>query len=173
VPPESYVALPGGIVGYRSASSTVLVWFCREGEKPLSVAAVSFLPVDHPLGTNDLRNVPLGRIKAFANGHRDRILGDIEKKLTMEEAAAMVTREPPTRARRPNLKLPVSEGSNRHPDAFYRRLAKLYVDLATVTKKPAADIAEANDVPVTTVHRWIRETRRRGFLPPGSAGTVG
>jgi transposase len=39
---------------------------------------------------------------------------------------------------------------------------------------PAQTIAEANGVPVTTVHRWIREARRRGSLPPargkGQAG---
>ena len=29
------------------------------------------------------------------------------------------------------------------------------------------------DVPVTTAHRWVKEARRRGFLPPGRKGRRG
>jgi len=28
-------------------------------------------------------------------------------------------------------------------------------------------------VPVTTAHRWVKEARRRGFLPPGQKGRRG
>ena len=31
-------------------------------------------------------------------------------------------------------------------------------------------LAEEANVPVRTVHGWIREARRRGFLPPGKQG---
>jgi hypothetical protein len=34
-------------------------------------------------------------------------------------------------------------------------------------------LAEESDVPVGTVHRWILEARRRGFLPSARQGRVG
>jgi hypothetical protein len=57
-----------------------------------------------------------------------------------------------------------------HPDSFYQGVARLYRRLARETRRPAVVIAEANHVPVTTAHRWIKEARRRGHLPPGQKG---
>ena len=37
----------------------------------------------------------------------------------------------------------------------------------------ASDLARTHGVPVTTAHRWVKEARRRGFLPPGSPGKAG
>lgn len=68
--------------------------------------------------------------------------------------------------------LPVPAGRN-YGDDFYRLVAQRYAALATMTKSPVADIAKANNVPLSTVQRWIRETRRRGFLPPAQAGKRG
>jgi hypothetical protein len=51
------------------------------------------------------------------------------------------------------------------PEAFYRRVADLFVTLrATGTEHPVVAIAEANDVPVDRVHGWLKEARRRGLL---------
>ena len=54
-----------------------------------------------------------------------------------------------------------------------------FVDVAAerLASNPASGrqrglVAEANDVPVTTARRWVKEARRRGFLPPGRAGRV-
>jgi hypothetical protein len=55
---------------------------------------------------------------------------------------------------------------------FYRRVAMAYRQYAQ-ERSPAPAIAEEAGVPVTTVHRWVREARRRGFLPPGRKGQVG
>lgn len=55
---------------------------------------------------------------------------------------------------------------------FYRRVAMAYRQYAQ-TRPPAPAIAEEAGVPVTTVHRWVREARHRGFLPPGRKGKVG
>jgi hypothetical protein len=55
---------------------------------------------------------------------------------------------------------------------FYRRVAMAYRQYAQV-RPPAPAIAEEAGVPVTTVHRWVREARRRGYLPPGRQGKVG
>jgi hypothetical protein len=60
-----------------------------------------------------------------------------------------------------------------YPDKFYRAVARLYRRLARTTNRPAAVIAEANSVPLTTAHRWIKEARKRGHLPPGQKGRRG
>lgn len=61
----------------------------------------------------------------------------------------------------------------RYGDDFYRAVAGVYEALTRVTNSPAVVIADANGVPVTTAHRWIKEARKRGFLPPGHKGKRG
>jgi hypothetical protein len=68
-------------------------------------------------------------------------------------------------------KLRRPDGSD--PEAFYRLVASAYGAYSTQTNAPAVAIAEEANVPVTTVHRWVREARRRGFLPPGRKGRAG
>jgi hypothetical protein len=64
------------------------------------------------------------------------------------------------------------DGSN--PDAFYSQVADAYRDVAqTNHRKVAVVLAEEADVPVGTVHRWILESRRRGFLPSARQGRAG
>ena len=67
---------------------------------------------------------------------------------------------------------PVPPGRGK-PDAFYRRVAHAYLGLAVRTNRPAATIAAVNGVPVSSVHGWVKEARRRGFLPPGQKGRRG
>lgn len=63
--------------------------------------------------------------------------------------------------------LPNVEAKGRRPDEFYLALAAEIASLASGgSRRPAADIAEANGVPITTVHRWMKEARRRGLLKP-------
>jgi hypothetical protein len=59
------------------------------------------------------------------------------------------------------------------PFAFYKRVSALYTDLAAEGPRPAAAIAEASGVPVTTVHSWIKECRQRDLLPAGRPGKAG
>jgi len=59
------------------------------------------------------------------------------------------------------------------PDEFYSRVAAAYSEYAPRTRAPAKEIAAEAKVPITTVHRWIREARRRGFLPPARKGKAG
>jgi hypothetical protein len=63
------------------------------------------------------------------------------------------------------------DGSN--PDAFYRHVAEAYRDVLQTTNKVAKVLAEEANVPVGTVHRWIMEARRRGFLPAARQGRAG
>lgn len=58
-------------------------------------------------------------------------------------------------------------------DAFYRSVAEVYRRAAALHRGPAAVLAEANGVPVSSVHSWVKEARRRGFLPPGIRGRAG
>lgn len=59
------------------------------------------------------------------------------------------------------------------PDAFYELVAQAYREALTTTSAPALAMAEEAGVPVGTAHRWIREARRRSFLPPARRGRVG
>lgn len=55
----------------------------------------------------------------------------------------------------------------KRPDAFYRAVADAYSWLGGHMRHPAVELAEINHVPTSTVHRWIKEARRRGLLGPG------
>jgi hypothetical protein len=59
------------------------------------------------------------------------------------------------------------------PEEFYPRVAAAYAQYAPRTRAPAKQIAAEAGVPVTTAHRWIREARRRGYLPPATKGKAG
>lgn len=105
---------------------------------------------DHPLTADTMRAVPIGRLEAGANEAREQV------------ARSFLGKVAPLR--RP-------DGSD--PDTFYKLVGDHYRWHAAVTAKPAARIAADAGVPVTTVHRWIREARRRGHLPPGRKGKAG
>lgn len=59
------------------------------------------------------------------------------------------------------------------PDTFYRQVAEAYTDAIAKSGTVAPLLAEEAGVPVPTVHRWIAEARRRGFLPPARRGKAG
>jgi hypothetical protein len=148
-----------------------------------------------------LRSIPVGRIEAAANAQLvivdDAVLAaqpaaslqrprrrahtapaggrqrDASGWETSDPGRA-VSRPPAGRASGAVIAQPTSPDPRRgRPDDFYRQVAQVYLDLAQVSIRPAADLAEANEVPVTTAHRWIKEARRRGFLPPGRPGKSG
>lgn len=52
-------------------------------------------------------------------------------------------------------------------DEFYRRVARGWQSASAESGRPAVALAEENGVPVETVRGWVKEARRRGFLPPG------
>jgi hypothetical protein len=76
------------------------------------------------------------------------------------------------------LKLPAPSPDHRgrYPDTFYVEVGAVYRFLVERVgdRAPAQTLADANAVPVSTVHRWIREARRRGILrPAGAQGVIG
>jgi hypothetical protein len=137
-----------------------------------------------------LRSIPVGRIEAAANAQLT-VVDDAVVPAGMARHRPSGTRVPraselgwdtvdPGRAReRPPMPPRLSRGAEPsagrrgHPDAFYRNVAVAYLDLAQASSRPAAELAEANGVPSTTAHRWIKEARRRGYLPPGRPGKAG
>lgn len=99
-----------------------------------------------------MRQIPFTRIEAAVNHprHRAQLFGHVE-------ASASI----PMRPR--DLAVTLSR-EYRKPDSFYAEFAELYLWLAALSGSPAHDIAAANDMPVSTVHRWIREAKSRGVL---------
>jgi hypothetical protein len=108
-----------------------------------------------------LREIPLGRIEAIVNGPSwsevvrgltppSRVVG---KSRGLESREALRIEQPQPKGRR-------------RPDDFYRNVADAYASANRWTRKPAQELAEANEVPITTVHRWVKEARRRELLAP-------
>jgi hypothetical protein len=123
---------------------------------------------DRPIDTETWRRVPVGYLEQMANlpEPRSAVLGP-----SRDALAAVVG---PARPVRGPYRLPPRPPAGRYPDGFYDEVAGAYHWAVLGRLAPAQTIAEANGVPVTTVHRWIREARRRGSLPPargkGQAG---
>lgn len=124
-----------------------------------------------------VRTLPLTRMEAAANirlGH----LPDVEPDdfpflITSAEWQAphplsrwAAQPEGKRRPRRPSLRIEVPP-DRKKPDRFYQRVADLYLWLSSQSSRPAEDLAEANGVPASTVHRWIKEARRRDILTFG------
>ena len=61
-------------------------------------------------------------------------------------------------------------GRKPYGDDFYRAIAAVRTEYAQVSA-PSTLIARALDVPLPSVHGWVKEARRRGFLPPGHKGS--
>lgn len=135
-----------------------------------------------------LRSFPLAQMEAAANGRwRDALLKHIADSGTKVEQAKdnwfttvgaghreiVVEAKSLKQHRQRSLRLPIPDVRKR-PDSFYSKVAELYSALAADgSRKPASEIAQANDVPVTTVHRWIKEARDRKLLGSGRRGKAG
>jgi hypothetical protein len=122
------------------------------------------LEADRPIDSTMLRQLPLTMLEGLANS------GQVQR---VEPASEPHPPAGPLLAphRRGSTLLKVPPGAK--PDWFYERLAVAYSSLALRSNRPAVLLAERNGVPVTTVHRWVKEARRRGFLPPGQKGRRG
>jgi hypothetical protein len=134
------------------------------------VDAVQF--ADFRVTARDLRGFPLGKIEVWVNqlaqqglvGRLDAKrpeLSDTPQFAITEGTATWAPKLPPTPAKGPK------------GDGFYGFVGEVYGKAATVSTRPAAELAKAWEVPVTTVHRWVREARRRGHLRPAEPGRRG
>jgi hypothetical protein len=129
------------------------------------------------LTTDRLRSIPLAHIETLANTNPEfspHIAGRPQN--TMGEAFDAFRQETNryviAKARRKHRK-PLTRPDGSNPDAFYRQVAEAYRDVVQKNRKVAVALAEEAGVPVGTVHRWILEARRRGFLPSARQGRAG
>ncbi len=125
----------------------------------------------------DLRNVPLGRLEDILNDRQladairaARFLGvegwDFSPTGIADRWGAYDLHAAPPPAL--NYALRGIE-ANPKPIEFYIDVASAWsAALANENRDPAGTLAEANGVPVSTVHRWVREARRRHVMAPSS-----
>lgn len=131
-----------------------------------------------------MRQVPIARMEAGINAPgadviRRTLLADPEEGVEWDKALAgfRATRQRKEKRRKApahspaDLRLPRPDGQD--PGAFYERVAAVYAAAVQRSSKPAVDIADASDVPVATVRRWILEARRRGHIVRASASRRG
>jgi hypothetical protein len=170
--------------------------FIRFADRSGRLVIVELCMASDAFSTDLLRQIPLGRIEAIANGDRaDRIRQLIDvpgpeilpglreslfhqthPALQRESSIAGTAR---IQSLRHTLRLTpeqwaIADGRRRpYPDEFYAAVAQLYKNAARHSRAPAALIADANGVPLTTVHRWVRIARKRRHLPPASPGKAG
>lgn len=111
-----------------------------------------------PVSASHLRGVPLGRIEAHANATLHPDAAD-----TSDRVAA-------TGVIPPHLFDLSGRGRS---DEFYAEVAAVYASLVSETHQPVAVIAEKNQVARVTAHRWVKQARDRGLLPPGRPGKAG
>jgi hypothetical protein len=114
-----------------------------------------------------LRDLPLGKIEAWVNQLAQQGLVDPAAdpaklsdtvQFAVEGTALWVDA------------LPDAPAKGAKPDEFYRRIGEIYGKAALASPRPAAELAAAWEVPLTTVHRWVRVARSRGYLPPTEKG---
>lgn len=99
----------------------------------------------------------------------DQLTVDTFRRVSLARIEAELNRGPVDPGERSKLHRP--DGSD--SQTFYRLVARAYGEYSTGSKAPVKAIAEEADVPVTTAHRWVREARRRGYLPPARKGAAG
>lgn len=179
-----YAFGPGGWIRLFDADPSHVV-LVRIAEASVGRLRIVEVRVADPagVGITDLKKLPLRKTEAVAAQTFESLddLAALWHPVPIEEvpaaidalvAATVGVAEPHdmVRKRRPALKLTGISTRGKRPDAFYQRVARAYLWLAGTSSRPAADLAAANSVPVSTVHRWVREARSRGFLPPGDKG---
>jgi hypothetical protein len=166
------VAGGGWLLGSNPRGDRVSVRFAKNDAgrwEPMELR----MDAETPLDSTALRRVSLTAMESCANGiareHLETRLHHDEPKPWwrpphMQPGEAWH----PERRLRSKLAIPAKKS-----DTFYKRVAVRYSQLAARSNRPAVEMANANGVPVTTVHRWVKEARRRGFLPPGQKGRRG
>jgi hypothetical protein len=161
------------------------------------------LIIDGDLETATLRELPYGRMNSMLNNSRTFIPDEqgivsssnpsrpttsdeireawkrgraptetraVERAINAYLAASAV---PPAAKTRTRKREPLTRPDGTDPDSFYRDVADRYTELVMETKAPAKALADEANVPVSSVHRWIRQARARGFLAAGRKGRAG
>jgi hypothetical protein len=141
--------------------------------------AVVMLPGPDPdqIDVAAWRSVPIAEATTMANlpEYRNVITAHLrDEDAEVEIGGGAKDVQPVLRVKRTAhaYRLPTPLG-NKYPDSFYERVAKAFETALQAGEAPAQTIANANGVPLTTVHRWVREARRRAVLAPAQKGRKG
>jgi len=149
---------------------------CTDESQVYEIVEIHGLATAGAISGRYLRELPLGRMELVVNlpVHRAQMarfaqsrggdLGITWPGVDLDYMTEVVVGK--RRRRRPRMRLDIPEG-NRKPDKFYEQVAYRWGVLQAEGAKAAAELAEANDVPVTTVYRWVKEARRRGLMTGG------
>lgn len=97
---------------------------------------------------DQLRDIPLARLERWVNSPEFGQAAGKGEELPRPRVSARIP-------------VPPRHGRDAYPDSFYRRVA----DVASAGWS-AREIAERSGVPASTVTRWIKGCRERGYLPP-------
>lgn len=121
------------------------------------------------LRTDDLKGLRLGAIQQFLNS--PEVLPYVRSSLATVDASgltaallALAMERPRHQERLLDADLRLNVPAGRKPDDFYEEVARVFAAAGLRVRGPAAAIAEANNVPTTTVHRWLKEAKRRGLM---------
>jgi hypothetical protein len=132
--------------------------------------------------TDRLRSVPVAHIETLANTNPDfrphvngtQPLPISEAFSAFQQHANRIMMNAAYRKAYPRTpRKPLTRPDGSDPDGFYKQVADAYRDVLQTNRKVAVVLAEEAHVPVGTVHRWVLEARRRGFLPPARQGRAG
>jgi hypothetical protein len=184
----------GGWLRYAIAGSPVLTYvrYAKLGGRLEPVEIYMERTDEAALTSDDLRRVPLGRIDAQANSRPDLVQMWLQQPgPDLRRAARTFQSHQTNRATEPvlealrlprslpepdldaTLDVPTANSRLPYPDEFFRQVAEVYTRLTPWTRAPACLIADANGVPVSTVHRWTKVARSRGYLAPTRQGKAG
>jgi hypothetical protein len=182
------------LLGVRDLNALALAKIDRRGGRWSIDTLILMSEEDGSIEAATVRAIPIGRFEAMLNQHdigarlaaeptplppnlakwtrrwRDE-LAQVEEGLTRFREGASRPSFAPEAAAPARDPLQRPDGSD--PEAFYRKVAESYAAVVRDSSKPAKVLADEAGVPVTTVHRWIHEARRRGFLPPATKGRAG
>jgi hypothetical protein len=182
--PGGATIFQGGWVRYYDTQHPEPVWVRVQAtpDERLVIREL-YLNADNDLGseridTDQLRRLSPARIEASLNTPPSKalILEHLGKAPGPKEPRGPAERTPMVRGKTSVHVL--GEGlrpppGRPRPDSFYQDVANEYLLAASVNAGPAVVLATAAEVPVSTMHGWIKEARRRGFLPPGQKGRRG
>ncbi|SRR6266508_1588559 len=179
---------PGGWVSYASVNTphsvSVHVSKTPAGRwviDMIKLAAGGTGTGEYPTGritARDLQRLPLGQLEATLNHLAQQGLaplleveGQRQVKMRHPELDTEIVVAGTARDLLPGPPKAPAKGAK--GDEFYRQIGAIYGKAAMNSTRPAADLAEVWKMPITTIHRWIREARRRGHLPPAEQGRRG
>ncbi|MEV0723933.1 hypothetical protein AB0I37_14270 [Micromonospora purpureochromogenes] len=130
--------------------------------------------VGDPIDSTTLKRFPIGLITTTVNmvppsGIDPDVMEPLAAAARKALASASAEAAEPVPSGRPRLTRP--DGTD--PEGFYKAVADAYREAVAQSRAVAPTLADEAGVPIPTVHRWIGEARRRGFLPPARKGRAG